>query len=218
MKAKRLIISLIAFYLVGSALISGYYWYQQQNYIVTDDSRTMVDLAVIKAPATGQLLSFDLRENQVVRANEVIGFIQSPQANGARMPVRAPISGQVMRIGANEGEVVTSGQNLLAVADLGTAYVQARLTEKEATHIHVGQSVDVTLDSAGKEVYPGVVSVIEQVTEKEVWPIISLIPPRQQPREEQLVPIRIQVQGAHLIPGTHTSVKIKVRGDQGGLF
>ncbi|RNB85161.1 HlyD family efflux transporter periplasmic adaptor subunit [Brevibacillus fluminis] len=218
MKAKRLITMLIAFYLVGSALISWYYRYQQQNYIVTDDSRTMVDLAVIKAPGTGRLLSFDIRENQEVKANEVVGFVQSTQGNGARLPLVSPVSGHVLRIGANEGEVVTNGQNLLAIADLGTAYVQARLTEKESTRIRVGQTVAVTLDSAGGNVYPGVVSMIEHVTQNEVWPIISLTPPRQTPREDQLVPIRIQVQGARLIPGTHTSVKIKVGGDSDGLF
>lgn len=219
MKAKRLIIVLVAFYLAGSALISGYYWYQHQTYIATDDSRAMVDLAVIKAPAAGRLLSFDLRQNQEVKANEVVGFIQTTSGNGGgRLPVFAPISGRVMRIGATEGEVVMNGQNLLAIADPGTAYVQARLTEKEATRIHVGQAVAVSLDSAGGKVYPGIVSVIEQVTEAQVWPIISLTPPRQRPREEELVPIRIEVQGAHLLPGTNASVKIQVRGDSDGLF
>lgn len=218
MKAKRLIIMLVAFYLAGSALISGYYWYQHQNFVETDDSRAMVDVAVIKAPAAGRLLSFDLRENQEVKANEVVGFVQAESAKGGRVRVLAPVSGRILRIGVKEGEIVTNGQNLLAVADLGTTYVQARLTETEAERIHVGQMAAVSLDSADKKVYPGVVSVIEQVTENAVWPIISLTPPRKQPREEALVPIRIEVRGAHLIPGTHASVKIKVRGDNDGLF
>lgn len=221
MKAKRMIISLIALYLVGGALISGYYWHNKQYYVQSNDAHATVALSILRAPATGQILSLEIRENQEVKANEVIGFVQARAgiaSPGARVPLIAPAAGRVLRIGAQEGEVVTNGQNLLAIADLNATYVEARLTETEANRVRIGQSVDVSLDTADGKTFPGVVSMIEGVTEKAVWPIVSLTPARQQPREEELVPVRIEVKDAHLIPGTHASIKINVRGDSDALF
>ncbi|MFM1651588.1 efflux RND transporter periplasmic adaptor subunit [Brevibacillus sp. B_LB10_24] len=221
MKAKRLIFSLVAVYLTGSVLISGYYWYNYQYYVKTNDARAKVDLSLVTAPVTGKVYSLDVRENQEVKANEILGFMQalnSSASSETRIPLIAPASGRVMRIGAAEGEIVTNGQNLVAIADLQTAYVEARLTETEATRVRVGQTVDVRLDTESGHTYPGVVSLVEGVTEKAVWPIVSLVPARQQPREEELVPVRIQVKDARLIPGTNASIKIRVRGDSDALF
>lgn len=221
MKAKRLIILIISSYLLVSAGISAYYWMHHQNYVETDDAYTKVDYSLLTAPVTGRLIQLDVRENQEVHAGEVIGMIQAGPASatpGARVPLLAPISGQIIRIGANDKEVVTAGQKLLAVADLASAYVEARLTEKEASRIRVGQTVDIQFDTMGDQEFTGIVSRIEGVTEKAVWPIISLTPARKEPREEELVPVRIQVKGAKLIPGTSAEVAIHVRGDADGLF
>ncbi|NGQ94789.1 HlyD family efflux transporter periplasmic adaptor subunit [Brevibacillus sp. SYP-B805] len=221
MKAKPLLTALIGFYLLGTAGISGYFWYHHQNYVETDDARTKVNVSLVTAPATGQLVSLPLRENQEVQAGEVLGWIEAPAATSAmdgRYVLKAPVSGRVMRIGVHQGEVVTSGQNLLAIADPDTAYVEALLTETEASRVRVGQTADVSLDTAGGATYTGIVSGVEGVTVSAVWPLISLTAPRQQPREEQLVPVRIKVMGARLIPGTSASVKIRVRGETDGLF
>ncbi len=220
-KAKRLIILIVSAYLIVSAGISAYYWINQLNYVETVDARAKVDFSVVTAPANGRIIQLDIRENQEVQANEVIGVIQASataKTPGERIPLVAPISGKVMRVGANPNEVVTSGQNLVAIADLAATYVEARLTEAEVSRVRVGQIVDVKLDSSGKQQYKGIVSRIEGVTETAVWPIISLVPARQQPRQEQLVPVRIQVQGAAIIPGTSAEVAIHVRGDADGLF
>lgn len=221
MKSKRLIIMIISAYLVVSAGISAYYWLHHQNYVETDDARAKVEYSVVKAPVTGRIIQLDIRENQEVHANEVIGVVQAGPASptpGARIQLLAPVSGHVIRIGAKNQEVVTSGQNLVAIADLANTYVEARLEESEVARVRVGQLVDVQLDSKGKQEYKGIVSRIEGVTEQAVWPLISLTPARQQPREEELVPVRILVPDVHIIPGTSAEIAIHVRGDADGLF
>ncbi|MGD8188626.1 HlyD family efflux transporter periplasmic adaptor subunit [Brevibacillus ginsengisoli] len=221
MKAKRMIIMIISIYLVVSAGISGYYWIHHQNYVETNDARAKIEFSVLKAPATGRVIQLDIRENQEVRANEVIGVIQAGPASptpGVRMPLLAPVSGRVLRVGVQNQEVVSSGQNLVAIGDLTTTYVEARLTEDEVNRVRVGQVVDVQLDTNGKMKYKGIVSRIEGVTETAVWPLISLTPTRKQPREEQLVPVRILIPDVNIIPGTGAEIAIHVRGDQDGLF
>jgi multidrug resistance efflux pump len=220
-KAKRLIIALVAFYLVIGVCISGYYWLNNEKYVQTNDARTKVNISLLKAPSAGHVMNFDIRENQEVTANEVLGFVQSgaaSTASGNRLPLVSPVSGQILRIGITDGEMVTSGQNLLAIADTKTTYVEARLTETEAARVHVGQLADVSLDTSGGQTFAGVVSKMEDVTEKAVWPIVSLTTPRQQPKEEELVAVKIEVQGAHLIPGTNASVKIRVGDGADGFF
>lgn len=221
MKAKRIIILILSLYLITSAGVSGYYWMHHQNYVQTTDARAKVDYSIVKAPATGRLIQLDIRENQEVHANEVIGVVQAGPASphpGARIPLLSPVSGQVLRIAVKNQEVVTSGQSLLAIGDLTTTYVEARLTEDEVSRVRVGQVVDVQLDVTGRKEYKGIVSRIEGVTETAVWPLISLTPVRNQPREEELVPVRILIPDVPIIPGTGAEVAIHVRGDQDGLF
>ncbi|MCK9912042.1 efflux RND transporter periplasmic adaptor subunit, partial [Microbacteriaceae bacterium K1510] len=135
----------------------------------TEDARAKADLTVLKTPITGQIASLQIRENQEVEANEVIGFVRAATASaspGTRVPLIAPASGRVLRMGVQEGEVVTSGQNLLAIADLETTYVEARLTETEVSRVRIGQTVNVSLDTAAGKTVTGVVSMIEGVTQQ----------------------------------------------------
>ncbi len=220
MRAKRLIVLILSLYVAASGGISLYYWLQHEHYVKTDNARTNVDVALLKAPAAGSIIELDVRENQQVRANEVIGYMQAGPVSstpGARIPLLAPKSGYVLRVGVNEREVVTAGQPLAAVADLGSAYVEAHLMEKEASRVRVGQTVDVYLDTYGGQAFKGIVSRMENVTVKETWPIVSLVSSKE-PREEQLVSVRIQVPDTPLVPGTGAEVAIHVRGESDGVF
>ncbi|MBM7867850.1 HlyD family efflux transporter periplasmic adaptor subunit [Heliobacterium gestii] len=214
MKAKKLIVLIIGVYLVTTVLISAYYGYEHVYFVQTDDAKVAVDLNVARAPIGGRITDLKVRENDAVGKDEVLAVVEgSPAPNQPvqRTPVFVPSSGQVLRLDAREGEAVTAGQPLMAVADRADAYVLARFKEEESSRVQVGQTVDVTLDGAAGQVFPGIVSTINRNTEQITWPIISLTPARQQPKEDQLLNVKIQVPGAPLIPGTGASVKIRVK-------
>ncbi|HEY0627173.1 MAG TPA: HlyD family secretion protein [Allosphingosinicella sp.] len=67
-----------------------------------------------------------------------------------RTVIRAPVSGVVGNRGVREGQLVKSGQQLLAVVPVEQAYVVANFKETQLEKMQVGQPVDIALDA-----YPG---------------------------------------------------------------
>ncbi len=221
MKAKRLLTVLLVFYLATSGIISAYYWYNVKNYVKTENAHVLVNVSVVKAPIAGRIVQLKIRESQDVEKNEIIGFLKPSPAYSrkeALVPILASVHGQIIRIGVHEGEFVAAGENLLGIADLKTAYVEARLTETEVSRVHVGQTVDVHLDAQGDKSFSGIVSHVGRSTIKSTFPAYSLVPLQEQPKEEELIPVKIKVRDAALIPGTSASVTIKVMGDGDGIF
>ncbi len=214
MKAKRILFALVACYAVGTAVITGTYWYQETRYVKTDDAHVKTGMTVLTAPADGRIVRLDVRENQPVQANEIIGAVKnrSADASGGLVPLTAPAAGKVLRVGVREGEVVTADQPLLVIADLSRAYVEARLPEEDAARVRVGQSVDVRLDAHGGHRYGGVVSQVGSATEQKLSPLVSLGPAQKTPKESQLVPVKIRVTDTALIPGTSAFVTIHIGG------
>ena len=68
----------------------------------------------------------------------------------ATTAIRAPFAGVVIRMAAAPGDVVESGAELFALADLSTVYVQAQVYEKDLGQIRIGQPAFITVDA-----YPG---------------------------------------------------------------
>ena len=65
--------------------------------------------------------------------------------------IRAPFAGLIIRMAAAPGDVVESGAELFALADLSTVYVQAQVYEKDLGQVHTGQPAFISVDA-----YPGV--------------------------------------------------------------
>ena len=61
--------------------------------------------------------------------------------------IRAPFAGVVIRMAAAPGDVVESGAELFALADLSTVYVQAQVYEKDLGQIRIGQPTFITVDA-----------------------------------------------------------------------
>ena len=64
--------------------------------------------------------------------------------------IRAPFAGVIIRMAAVPGDVVESGAELFALADLSTVYVQAQVYEKDLGQIRIGQPAFISVDA-----YPG---------------------------------------------------------------
>ena len=64
--------------------------------------------------------------------------------------IRAPFAGVIIRMAAAPGDVVESGSELFALADLSTVYVHAQVYEKDLGQIRIGAPAFITVDA-----YPG---------------------------------------------------------------
>jgi len=86
--------------------------------------------------------------------------------------VKAPVRGVVSRKGVNVGQVVQSGQPLLAIVQLDDVWVTANFKETQLKEVRPGQRAKVTVDAFG-QTYTGKVDSIAGATGAR----FSLLPP-----------------------------------------
>jgi RND family efflux transporter MFP subunit len=95
----------------------------------------------------------------VAQARASVDYAASQHSQKA---IRSPIVGDVYLRNVDPGEVVMSmsGTPLLKIADLGTMYYQAEVSETEIESIAVGQPVAVTIDALQGRRFAGRVATI----------------------------------------------------------
>ncbi|MEJ2746436.1 MAG: efflux RND transporter periplasmic adaptor subunit [Anaerolineae bacterium] len=83
----------------------------------------------------------------------------------SRMTLTAPFDGTVASIMVDEGEVVSSGTPVVALADFSQWQVETTdLTELDVVAVDVGSPVEVRVDAIDNEVVKGTVTEVSQVS------------------------------------------------------
>ena len=72
-----------------------------------------------------------------------------------KIPILSPISGHVVKKNVVEGQYVPEGQTMFEVADLHTVWVQAQVYEDQIGLVHVGQSVEASVEAFPGQTFPG---------------------------------------------------------------
>jgi multidrug resistance efflux pump len=109
------------------------------------------------------------------------------------------------------GDMVSPGQPVLSVVDLGKLWVTANVDEAEIKRISVGQPADVHVDALGKTLNGTVMAITPASAAT-----FSLLPQNNTSgnytKVTQRVPVKIAVDyaGSILFPGTSAEVTIKV--------
>lgn len=78
--------------------------------------------------------------------------------------IRARSSGIVSKKNIREGQYITAGQPLMALADMDHVWVTANFKETSLHNIHVGQIVDITVDAYPEQDFKGRVQSISAAT------------------------------------------------------
>jgi RND family efflux transporter MFP subunit len=74
-----------------------------------------------------------------------------------RQPLHAPTAGVVLSHGAEEGDYLDEGEVLVTIAEAGTLYFEAQVTQDDLSEIRPGQSARIALPGAGPSPARGVV-------------------------------------------------------------
>jgi multidrug resistance efflux pump len=203
--------------LLGAAAIAGTYWYQGQNYVITNDAQVTVPMAAVGAPAAGTLTSWSVKEGDAVTAGQVLGVVRPGPAAGASaapsLDVVAPMAGTVLEQSAVAGETVVPGETLAYVGDLSSPSITAYVKETDIRNVAAGQRVDATVDAFPGTTFAGKVQRIGLATAG----TFSLLPAAPQGGEftkvTQRIPVVIALQGpsGQLLPGESATVKIHIR-------
>lgn len=82
------------------------------------------------------------------------------ESDTARLDVRAPIAGDVLKRDAVRGQTVRNDHVIAEIADLSRVYFLARLFEKDLARITAGAAADIRLNGYPDEVFHGTVERI----------------------------------------------------------
>lgn len=130
-------------------------------------------LALIYSPTLLQAereyrqLTGDLKKNTALRLQQMglteaqIAALEQKPANALTSEILAPLSGTVVEHEIYEGQYVTMGQKLFAIADFSVMWFQFRAYEQDIPWIKIGQKVDVTTPSVPGKVFSGEITFID---------------------------------------------------------
>lgn len=86
--------------------------------------------------------------------------VEQARVNLAATKLRAPSNGGVTNLLVHEGEFANAGSPLMTFVSFDEVWIQANLRENSLGHLQIGGEVEIALDSAPGQVFPGKVSSI----------------------------------------------------------
>ncbi|NTW00826.1 MAG: HlyD family efflux transporter periplasmic adaptor subunit [Oscillochloris sp.] len=157
---RQLVLGFVGLLVVAAAIWFGVQYLQDAaRYVSTDDAMVDSNMVPIAPIASGTLSIWQIKPGETVRAGQVIGEVR-PSSGSSYINITAPIDGTILRVDGKEGQVVAQAQALAYVANLNAMYITAYIDEGLIHKVHVGESVDVTIDTTGSTVYHGTVNEV----------------------------------------------------------
>jgi membrane fusion protein, multidrug efflux system len=149
--------------------------------------------------AESQTQTVSVKQAELARAEALLKSAQADLAvadlNLEHAVVRAPIDGVVAKRGVEVGQIVQTGQPLLALVPLRDVWVVANFKETQLTKIRPGQKAEVRVDTFPGTVFTGTVDSISAGTGSR----FSLLPPENATgnwvKVVQRVPVKILLDG-----------------------
>jgi membrane fusion protein (multidrug efflux system) len=164
----------------------------------TEQARSRVaELRGTLSKAESQQGTVSVKQAELARAEALLKSAQADLAvadlNLEHAVVRAPIDGVVAKRGVEVGQIVQTGQPLLALVPLRDVWVVANFKETQLTKIRPGQKAEVRVDTFPGTVFTGTVDSISAGTGSR----FSLLPPENATgnftKITQRVPVRIRI-------------------------
>lgn len=145
-----------------------------------------------KGLASGQELAGATAEGRALEADEtaarqsLAAFGASAgeyQSDAARLELRTPIDGYVLKRDAILGQVVSPERVLAVIANLNRAYFLGRLFEKDLSHVTEGAKADIRLNAYPKRVFQGQVETIGREIDPAARTVVARIVMKDQGRD-----------------------------------
>lgn len=123
--------------------------------------------ALLQAEREYRQLTGDLKKNTALRLQQMGLTPEQIQALPGKSPdalnteILSPLTGTVVDHEIYEGQYVTMGQKLFAIADFSVMWFQFRAYEQDMPWIKIGQKVDVTTPSVPGKTFTGEITFID---------------------------------------------------------
>lgn len=218
MKKKKPILIVLVLMLLSLAGITAYYWYNNANFVKTEDARVDGEIYKVSPQIAGEIIDMNIEEGDTVQAGQAIARIDDaalPQGGQLdRTLVKTPVGGLVIQKLARAGEIGAPGQPVAMVVKPEGLYVTANIEESYMPRVKVGQTVDITLDSEPGVKYTGRVDYIGRASLSTFSLLSQANSGSNFTKVIQRIPIRItfsDVDASQLLYGTNAVVRIHVR-------
>lgn len=214
-KRKTLIIGILMVMVVALGGIVYYYWYQNTNYVSTEDARVSADFVSVTPQISGKLLELNVDEGDRVTKNEILASQDMnglPDTSVEQSLVRSPINGVVIKKQGTVGELLSPGQTLITLMDPSKIYITANIEETKLGKVKVGQLVEITIDQYSSKKFTGKVKSIGEVSNSALS-LLSSSTSGTFTKVVQRVSIKIELDDfdSKILPGTNAVVKIHVK-------
>ncbi|MGE5701606.1 MAG: HlyD family secretion protein [Clostridia bacterium] len=219
MKKKASLYIILALMVLVGGGVGYYYWYQGANYITTEDARLTGDIYRVMPKIAGKITQLNIKEGDTVIADQMVGQLDSSNLATNMLDsavLRAPISGKVIKVQAKVGEVASPGQALAMIVDKNSLYVGANIEETKLSNVHVGQTVEFTVDAVPGAHFIGKVSEIGEATNSTFSLLPAVSTSGNFTKVTQRIPIKMTIDstnGIELSPGMSAVIKIHLKGN-----
>lgn len=214
-KRKTLILGILMVMVVALGGIVYYYWYQNTNYVSTEDARVSADFVSVTPQISGKLLELNVEEGDRVTKNEILASQDMnglPDTSVEQSLVRSPINGVVIKKQGTVGELLSPGQTLITLMDPSKIYITANIEETKLGKVKVGQPVEIAIDQYGSKKFTGKVKSIGEVSNSALS-LLSSSTSGTFTKVVQRISIKIELDDfdSKILPGTNAVVKIHVK-------
>ena len=145
--------------LLGTVLTVHDAWSDSQRLVVTRDARVVTVTADARSAVAGQVGEHLVHVGDVVREGDVVALVVGPER--LRVNVRAPLTGTVLALVAQEGAAVAAGEPIVTIADLDGPWVVADLSPGAAARVRPGQRAEVLIKGLPAPLAGTVTNVVE---------------------------------------------------------
>ena len=91
--------------------------------------------------------------------------VDAAQTTVNQLSIIAPFTGQVLSVDSHVGDMVSTGDLSVNIADMDHLYVEAQVDESDVANVKVGQQAEVTLDAVSDVILTGSVVSVNPVGE-----------------------------------------------------
>ena len=184
--------------------------YNRQKEFIEQDLTSQVELANYRTIYIGAKASLEMRRQELIAAN---AGLQSAREDLEKTIIRAPLSGVVSQLFAEQGEVVITGTmnnpgtRVMVISDMSKMQVRCRVDEADAPQVKGDQVARIYLQSDTHKSIPGkVLRVCAKGTKQLGRDVVTF---------ETLV--LVSGDDERVKPGMSASVEIEVARDENAL-
>lgn len=204
------IVTIVVLVIIG---VVGFHFYNQATgFVSTDNAKVDGEQIKISAPASGEIKSFDVKNNQKLNKGDKVAEIAAKGEDGQsqNMDVKMPQDGTIVKTDGMEGSMAQAGTPIAYAYNLDDSYITANVDEKDIADVEEGKDVNVKLDGEDAEL-KGKVEEVGKATASSFSMMPSSNTDGNYTKVSQVVPVKISLDSKpskNVVPGMNAEVKI----------